>query len=183
MREIFLDFDNTIYSSTKAMTRLYNKIYNDNANHRELTTWNAKNFKYIRNSEQIERLFMDEEMYREDEFYDGAVDFIRENADRVTIVTVGRGLNLLHKIKLKNKLFPKVKFIGLENNDIYILSKGLINMSGGVFVDDKGSYLDQSNADLKVLFDPVGYEWNQEYKGLRVKSWSELIKILEDEGE
>jgi len=178
MKTIFLDWDNTLYNSTKAMTKLYNKIYNDDADYKEIKTWNATNFKYIRNSEQIERLFLDEEMYQEDMFYDGALKFINDYYSNIVIVTVGRVDNLYHKSKLKNKLFPKVKLIGLENNDIYTLSKGLINMSGGIFVDDKADYLHQSNAEVKILFDPMGYEWNEGYTGLRAKDWSEVVQIL-----
>lgn len=56
--------------------------------------------------------------------------------------------------------------------------KSCVDMSGGIFIDDKLSNLDTSNAKEKILFGKE-YPWNKDNtKYTRVMNWMHLIKYI-----
>lgn len=64
----------------------------------------------------------------------------------------------------------------LTNGD-NTMCKDVVNMEGGIFVDDVSSNLFSSNAGWKICFGKE-YPWNSDWSGDRILSCSGLEKIL-----
>ena len=54
-------------------------------------------------------------------------------------------------------------------------------MSDGIMIDDNVTFLNETNAKYKILFDnDTKFHRNQEWDGLRVDNWKDLDKVLSD---
>jgi hypothetical protein len=71
----------------------------------------------------------------------------------------------------------KAYFIYDENCE---LDKSMIDMSGGIIVDDCAANLESSNAEIKILFDN-DFDWNANCTNydFRTYDWLELYDYLE----
>lgn len=72
----------------------------------------------------------------------------------------------------KNLKHESIILLATDNN---IMS--IIDMSGGIIVDDHENNLFTSNTDIKVNFG-LKREWNQNWNGLACLSWQELENLL-----
>lgn len=165
--KIYLDADGVLLQSIKAMVELIKDKHNLDLKPHEVIDWN---FHHSLSSKQIEELFSDERFFDIVEFYDGVLEFIKQHIDKITIVTKGQPRNL----ELKGLLFAKhglgnMKYIGLPLNK----SKGCVDMSKGLFIDDCVNNLDESNAKIKILFREYENDasWQLGWNGLEMKSW------------
>lgn len=164
----YLDFDGCITHSLEAMVNLLNKKYNMNVQPQEITSWNFAD-KFPIKQRELEDLFADMEFYDILEFIEGAVAFIKAHKHESIIITKGDLLNGLYKrCKLDMSDLEYVPMIILPLN----VSKSVINMSDGIFVDDNADNLRESNARVKILFmeyvDDVDREWQRGWNGFRV---------------
>ena len=58
-------------------------------------------------------------------------------------------------------------------------SKGLIDMAGGIMVDDNAKYLQETNAKYKILFrNDTKFSKQQKWSGIEVDNWEDLDKIM-----
>lgn len=167
INKIYLDADGVIIQSVKAMVKLIKDKYAIDLEPHEVVNWN---FHDNLSEEQIEDLFSDEDFFDIVELYDGVFDFIRRHTDKITIITKGNSRNL----ELKGWLFAyhgfnEVKYIGLPLNK----SKGCVDMKGALFIDDCVANLNETNADIKILFREYNNnaEWQLGWNGLEMRSW------------
>ena len=80
----------------------------------------------------------------------------------------------IRNLELKGCLFEecglnKVKYIGLPLNK----SKGCVDMTNALFIDDCTKNLNETNAKVKILFREFenDAEWQLGWNGLEMKSW------------
>lgn len=167
INKIYLDADGVIIQSIASMVKLIKDKYGIDLEPCEVINWN---FHDDLSSKQIEDLFSDESFFDIVELYDGVFDFIKRHTDKITIITKGNSRNL----ELKGWLFAyhgfdEVKYIGLPLNK----SKGCVDMSGALFIDDCVANLNETNADIKILFREYNNnaEWQLGWNGLEMRSW------------
>ena len=58
-------------------------------------------------------------------------------------------------------------------------SKGIIDMSDGIMIDDNAQFLKETNAKYKILYKcDRAFDDTQDWDGYTVSSWKELNKLL-----
>lgn len=195
-RKLFLDFDNTIVNTTKAIVSLYNEdfqYYKDfkPVNWKEVNTYAFEECT-LASKEYINTYFNQPRFFRYLDFISSPtmgfdftftnvqsyLNMLKESFD-VTIVSLGYSPNLKGKIKwLKNMYLDKrygINFTGVNMKEYH--DKSHIDMSGGILVDDNARMLETSNASTKICFGDV-HSWNDTWTGLRAKDWKELTYML-----
>ena len=168
-RRYYIDFDSTLVNSVKAIVCLLNNQYHKYVDYKFINAWDFSD-QFDVNSLDILTLFDSEEFFDIVEFYDGALEFIKENIDKITIISKGNPTNL----KLKGEFLAKhglseVKYIGLPLNK----SKGFVDMTDCIFIDDITSNLYETNAKYKIQFrefDEIK-SWNGGWNGEILRNW------------
>lgn len=181
--KLFLDFDNTIVNSMKAFCEVYNELFKDHSDFKE-ANWekvDSYNFKNVcpllhDNFNAIHDIF-------EHELFFEKLDFIDKNAQKVInalstcfdiyICTYGTIKNIYLKHQWIEKNLPVIKkCIYLTDAD-----KSVIDMSDGIFIDDREDFLYLSNAAYKFCFGKE-YQWNVYWIGERLQNWNQVYQIL-----
>lgn len=168
-RRYYIDFDSTLVNSVKAIVCILNNQYNKHVDYKDINEWDFSDHFKI-DSKGVLTLFDSEEFFNIVEFYDGALEFLKENINKVTIISKGNPTNL----KLKGEFLAKnglseIKYIGLPLNK----SKGCISMTDCVFIDDVTSNLYETNATYKIQFREFDEDksWNSGWDREILISW------------
>lgn len=181
--KLFLDVDNTITNSSKAICKSYNFLYKDEkgfkpANWIENEKYNFSEICPLINNPA--KLFRDELFFRYLEFMgDNTCDIIRKLNEKyqVIICSIGHPKNISLKSLWLNDKLSFIKDYILLYNDGCKMDKSIVDMSNGIFIDDCTSNLDSSNAELKVIFGDE-YEWSQTKDYTRCWNWTDVAKLL-----
>jgi len=186
--KLFIDFDEVLADSIKAVLQILNKKYNRNVTESEVLSWNFVNVFPETDGEEISRIFDEPEFWDYVTFKSGAKAFMEfafqcPLISDITIVSVGRKNNLIYKEEfIKNVWGDKVKFVGVFSHEC-VSDKSSVDMRGGLFVDDNQNNLFSSNADIKILFQNTpNAEWNNKWQGDHVTNFTDLmfyIQLLE----
>ena len=169
--QIYIDVDGVLFASNEAMCTLLNRIYHKHHKGSEVTDWNYTNL-YPTNSEEIERLFASKEFFDNVRLIRGAKTYLTKYREKIVIITKGTTANFVRKRWLFNQLgFEDIPIIPIPFN----VSKGIINMKGGLFIDDCTNNLKESNAKYKVMFmeynDGKEREWQMGWNKDRLYDW------------
>lgn len=182
---IYIDFDDTITNSIENVVRIVNKRYNYNARPEDIGMWDFSDVYPDIPLEDIISIFGEKEFF----------DTLRLKKDVLTtlmrysrynnlyIVTKADSVAMAEK---HNYIKEHITNIGIDLECIFIplhKSKGIVDMSGGIIIDDNIKFLEETNAKYKILykntrkFDIIQEkEWN----GVIVSSWKELDTVLKD---
>lgn len=191
MKKIFLDFDEVIVDTIKALRLMYliecQVLVSDEDLRNKLYRWDCKDiFPYwYDNGGHMGDIFNKKEffdhLYIKDGMFQLIYDLIHDGYE-VIIVTKGTNKNISHKAKYISQNFPDIETIYMNiPNGKKQLGKGLIDMSGGIFVDDNQANLESSNADIKICFGSYGFnkEWNEQWDcGWKVSNSEELKNLI-----
>ena len=184
--KIFIDLDCTVFNTVEQIVRMYDEdfcYYSDyeKINWKDVRTWNFTELKAAK-PEQIDVYFNQKRFFYGVEMYDDARDIIWELSYDYDIVFVSHGFspNLRLKAEWVKINFSFAEFIGVnlkEHED-----KACVDMSDGIFIDDKASNLESSNAKYKICFGET-YEWNEGYKAdnkntFIARDWKEVMKCI-----
>lgn len=173
IQKIYLDVDGVVFHSCQAMCDILNKAYGTNVKGSDILSWNFKEICPNLTDEEIEMLFSNSTFFQCVRFIEGAMSFLNEYQDKIVLVTKG----IAENIYLKHKYFQAFDFnipiCGLPLDT----SKGLINMSDGLLIDDSTKNLNESNAKYKIQF--LEYndhmndkrEWTKDWYGLKMYRW------------
>ncbi len=169
--KIFIDADGVLLASNDAMCTLLNEIYKKNHKGKEVTDWNYTDL-YPTNSIEVEKLFESEEFFKVVKFTHGAKRFLTRYRGKIVIVTKGTITNFIRKRYWFNKNgFRDIPIIAFPLN----ISKNIINMHGGLFIDDCTVNLRESNATYKFMFseynDNVKRDWCKDWRGNKIYKW------------
>lgn len=192
--KVFIDIDNTIYDSTKAVVDELNKRYNKNVNPEDIKAYDfTDQFPEVKQNE-IKEIFSNENFYKRLDCIDGTafmfIDILstQQKID-VSFVTLGTKENLENKKEWLDYVLKSGEFFDHEV-DYYEYygnlsgdsNKSFIDMSGGIFIDDNIDCLRSSNASIKILIkNGVDTKWNNVEPGDNVyiaDDWGDIIKIV-----
>lgn len=170
----FLDMDNTIADSQKAFINTYcarNMILFCNT---YTEKWDfSDRFPTITNEEIID-VFTSDLYFQLLEPLKGASERVKQltdNGDMVYIITMCHPKVVQKKMEWLQKYFPTAIYIPIVSK---IHDKSIINMDGGIYIDDRPDVLENSNADAKIMFKCKGNcDWQQEWDGIYFDNWKE----------
>lgn len=183
-RKLFLDFDSTICDSSKSIISLYPKFDRDVEimGYPSYTLkWNFCDVFPNVKKHIIHNLFDSKLFFDNLELFDGVYETLQEISDmgvEIIIVSIGTPNNIKFKMDYINKHLPFCTFIPLIQNGTHKFDKSIINMDGGIFVEDRVDILETSNAAIKILYKNNGYdyEWARGWQGLTQTKWDENFK-------
>ena len=191
---VYLDADDTVLESSKAIIEILNKKYNINPAKtiKNMMDWEYKSiYKYITHSDICK-------IYESDEFFDivqineDFLNFYKESLNIINFVFVTKGtqINIDKKERYLRKLLGNTfQYIGMtfkvdgEGQHICNHNKVSINMRHGIQIDDRIDCLENTNAPIKILMKMYGDRyWNMDYSGIpnlyAVNGWKEAIQII-----
>lgn len=158
--KIYLDFDGVISHTCQAIVNILNKKNKTNFNGSDVISWNFKEIDSKLDNNTVEKIFDSDEFFIELDMVEGAKEFINKYKDMIIIITTSsrKNLNIKHHL---------LEFWGLNNVDMIGIpigiSKSIINMSNGLFIDDNYKNLIESNAMHKIQF--------REYNDNKIRKW------------
>ena len=183
----FIDLDGVVINTIKVICDLYDQDYCYYSKYKqipwqEVKTWdflelNAAKPEYINHYFNQKRFFDNVEMF---ENAKRTIDWLNKSYN-IVFVSHGFEPNLKLKKEWINKHFPYAEFIGVnlkEHKD-----KSCVDMSNGIFIDDKAGNLDTSNANIKICFGET-YNWNRGYmannkNSFNAENWDDVKFIFE----
>lgn len=171
--QLFIDFDEVMVNSIDSVLLILNKRYSANYSYRDCRRWDFTDLFSEITKEEITECFESDEFWEALTFKDSLLNFLNELRVFYNIVIVSRGtkLNLEKKEKwLKEHLDVPYKFVPVRENE----SKGIIDMDGGVQIDDNQFNLAETNATYKILFwgGDCFTDWNDRWDGVVMDSFS-----------
>ena len=180
--KLFIDYDNSITNSTKAIVDLYNEDFKyykkyEYVHWTDVRTWDFLECNCTK-PEYINTYFNQQRFFDKVEFMDNAEEVLNRLKDKyeIIIVSMGYSPNLRAKEYWIKEHMSYVKFIGInfkKHED-----KSHIDMSDGIFIDDNEKYLN-TNAKHQICFGDI-YDWNKDWEGKRCFNWYEVEKYLEE---
>jgi 5'(3')-deoxyribonucleotidase len=182
--KLFLDMDGTIINSVQTFCEVYNEIYSTYPDFKPAKWWEVEKYNFSCQCPMVTNVH---DIFSHSMFFD-FVDFINGNTKEVIeelahkynviICTIGVPQNISLKALWIEKNLPFIKdmiFISHKNNT---MNKNIIDMKGGIFIDDVLSNIESSNADRKFIFGDA-YEWNNGNPYIkRLINWTEVQSIL-----
>lgn len=175
-RKLFIDFDSTIVDTVMAYCNLYNFLFEAElgfipADPSKNTDWNFDSTCPMVVG-HVREMFEDPMFFYGLDFFDNAyavLGGLNQKYD-VQICTIGTYKNIEQKADWIRRELPFIKKSILLCNEDITMDKSMVNMSGGIFIDDRMDNLMSSNAGLKLCFGK-NFGWNKDWKGLWLPDW------------
>lgn len=181
--KLFLDFDDTIINARQAYCEVYNTWY-ENYPEFKIADWKLNNRWDLKDVaplvENPNILFELEDFFECCKFINkNTFDVLKKASEKYEIIicSIGNATNISLKMSWIKYNLPFIKKSVLLYDDNCEMNKSIVNMQGGIFVDDVVKNLESSNADIKICFNN-GCDWNKGWNGINVKNYDELEKIL-----
>ena len=184
---IYIDFDGVIVDTIAAIVELYNDDFRYYKGFKEIKPEDIHTYGFeectCASKEIINTYFNTLRFFRNLEMMPKAWDSIWDLTHDFSVQVVSHGYspNLAIKKEWVNiELCYGVDFRGInlkQHSD-----KSCVDMSNGIFIDDKLKNLETSNAAHKILFGKE-YEWNRGYdpeKIHRCYDWDETMKTIKE---
>lgn len=186
---IYVDADDTIIESSKTVIQIINERYDiqppktfDN-----LRNWNYTCIYPGMTGEEVE------EIYSSPEFFARVKpnpEFLKvykkhKNNFNFIVVTKGQKRNLDLKEKWFKENFPDMFFVGIEftPDEPQGFDKSVIDMTGGIQIDDRTDALLGTKAECKILLkNGKNFKWNEVESGSELyilNRWKEIGEVLD----
>ena len=186
IKNIAFDLDGVLWSAGDAVSLIYNNEFKNRkeADFSKCLRWDMKDIMPLATMEWMEEVFNSSEFFDNVVLFDGIKELIYNLHDKgYNILFVSRcGVkNARYKLSYLDKIFPFAIHLPVVASWDSILDKDLINLKNSIFIDDKKSNLDSSNADYKILFNEHGnyeVEWAKGWEGFRADSVDNLEWII-----
>ena len=185
-QNLFIDFDSTITNSIKSFCETYNVLYKDKVGFVPADYKNIKSYDFscvcplLKTQEQRKEIWEDHNFFSLLEFInkDTKDVLIKLNEKyNITVVSIGTLINIVLKAAWSSIYLPFINNYVLIKNANCKTDKSMVNMEGGILIDDMPPNLEGSNAKEKILFGKI-YYWNKNWKGEHCANWSEIAKRL-----
>ncbi len=180
---IYLDFDGVVVNSIKAFCDVYNNVFKEEesfvpADWTKVNRWDLADECPL-TVDIVEGVFKSDDFFEVLEFMDeytlSTINKLKEKY-KIIICSIGTPENISKKIMwIKDNL--GIEDMILLSQSEALMDKSIINMSGGIIIDDHGNNLITSNADTKICFGEIK-KWNENWEGLIASNWKEVEKIL-----
>ena len=181
---IYIDFDDTIVESSKTFVDVYASMVGvTDVKYEKLQDWEFRDLFPKITKKDIYEVFSHPAFFNNLSFVESSKEVIRELSKfyKVNIVTFGDRDNLVKKYEyITDNLVVEspIRFIGLEEKKYS--TKRVVDMSDGIFVDDRIDNLLNSNAKVKILFKNYkDFPWNRLPPNsdiLVVNTWNEVLE-------
>lgn len=185
---LFLDFDNTLVSSTKNFCETYNIIYKYNkdftsANCELVNQWNMQDqCTLLRGESDVLELFENPTFFKLLKLINhNTYEIARELNEKYQIIvaSIGTPKNLSLKALYLQENLPFIKDYILMYNSGCKMDKSIIQMNypDSIFIDDVTTNLDSSNSVNKYIFGRE-YPWSQTKDYMRLWTWDDIAREL-----
>lgn len=178
--KLFVDFDNTIVDSTKAICDMYNNHFKDKegfvlANPTKCMEWDFSDVCTLATKEWLNGCFGRSEFFLKLKFLEGARKSLKELSllFDIYIVSIGDLMNISMKSVFIESNLPFIKNVVLIKNENCNMDKSIVDMSDGILIDDNPQNLISSNAKDKILFGR-DYNYNRGFDFERIYTWNSL---------
>ena len=178
---IYIDFDDTIASSIENVVRIINKRYNRNVKPQDIGMWDFSDVYPDIPLENIVSVFGEKEFFKTLKLKNDVIPTLRRYGkyNHLIIVSKVDGIAIKEKYDwVKEHLIDigiDIEFRGIPLGK----SKGIIDMSDGIMIDDNAQFLKETNAKYKILYKcDRACDDTQDGDGYTVSNWKELNKLL-----
>ena len=184
---LFCDFDGVIIDQIKGYCDAYNYSYCNKENFEEADYTLVNKYDLsdqcplADTQDKVKDLFACYEFWSWAEFMPNAYEVLERLNEKfnLTICSIGTNLNIYRKSKWIDVNLPFIKNCIYINNGNNFMDKSIIDMNGGILIDDVGSNLISSNAHYKICFGQI-YDWNRQIPEgcVRASDWNAVEEIL-----
>ena len=178
---IYIDFDDTITSSIENVVRIINKRYNRNVKPQDIGMWDFSDVYPDIPLENIVSVFGEKEFFKTLKLKNDVIPTLRRYGKYNHLIIVSKVDSIAIKEKydwIKEHLMDigiDIEFRGIPLGK----SKGIIDMSDGIMIDDNAQFLKETNAKYKILYKcDRAFDGTQDWDGYTVSNWKELNKLL-----
>lgn len=182
MVTLYVDADDTILDSSKAVIEILNEKYNLSPAKTilDLEDWNYHSICDEVTPDEVTEIYNSKDFFDRVKIKKGFEKFWSKHKDKfiLKIVTKGTSENLQRKEEYFAKHLPEAEIVGVgfSTDTLSDFGKGHIDMAGGIQIDDRTDSLN-TNAPIKILITHgMQLPWNQ-YLGEHDK---ESVYILEN---
>lgn len=182
MVTLYVDADDTILDSSKAVIEILNEKYNLSPAKTilDLEDWNYHSICDEVTPDEVTEIYNSKDFFDRVKIKKGFEKFWSKHKDKfiLKIVTKGTSENLQRKEEYFAKHLPEAEIVGVgfSTDTLSDFGKGHIDMAGGIQIDDRTDSLN-TNAPIKILITHgMQLPWNQ-YLGEYDK---ESVYILEN---
>ena len=180
---IYIDFDDTIARSVENVVRIVNKRYNKNVNWQDIRKWDFSDVYPDIPLDDIVKVFGEQEFFDTLKLQPYAIFVLRRFAKNNTIKIVSK-VDMKAMERKGDWIKEHIQNLGINISFIGIplgASKGNIDMSDGIMIDDNAKFLKETNAKYKILYHcGRAFDVSQDWDGLFVSDWYELKDMLYD---
>ena len=179
--KIFIDFDDTIAMSVENVLRIVNKRYNKNVSVEDIGKWDFSDVYPDIPLKDIVKVFGEEEFFKTLRLKQDVLPVLRKYTKYNDVIIVSK--TDMNAMQRKNTWINEhIKSFGISLRFVGIMlksSKGILDMSGGIMIDDNATFLNETNAKYKILYkNKRKFDELQEWNGYAVSSWKELNTLL-----
>lgn len=179
--KIFIDFDDTITMSVENVLRIVNKRYNKNVSVEDIGKWDFSDVYPDIPLKDIVKVFGEEEFFKTLKLKQNVLPVLRKYTKYNDVIIVSK--TDMTAMQRKNAWINEhIKSFGISIRFVGIMlksSKGILDMSGGIMIDDNATFLNETNAKYKILYkNNRKFDELQEWDGYTVSSWKELNTLL-----
>ena len=180
---IFIDFDDTITMSVENVVRIVNKRFGKNVKAENIKEWDFSDVYPDIPLKDIVDIFGEDEFFQTLRLKEDVLPTLRRYGQYNTITIVSKVDMVAMKRKndwIKEHLIDigiNINFRGIPLGK----SKGIVDMSGGIMIDDNAEFLKETNAKYKILYKcNRKFDEEQEWDGYVVHNWKELDALLKN---
>ena len=179
--KIFIDFDDTITMSVENVLRIVNKRYNKNVSVEDIGKWDFSDVYPDIPLKDIVKVFGEEEFFKTLKLKQNVLPVLRKYTKYNDVIIVSK--TDMTAMQRKNAWINEhIKSFGISLRFVGIMlksSKGILDMSDGIMIDDNATFLNETNAKYKILYkNNRKFDELQEWDGYTVSSWKELNTLL-----
>jgi 5'(3')-deoxyribonucleotidase len=179
-RNLFLDFDGVVADSIRSYCEYYRIIYKQNPDYTKVRQYDLRDQCDLVPPEEVNNIVSSQLFFDCLEFMPNALESIKvlNKNFEIVLCSIGTYKNISYKSLWIQENLPFIEnAIFIRNKDCN-MDKAVIDMSGGVIIDDVGLNLATSNAEIKILFDN-DFEWNIGAKyDFKSYDWLEVFNYL-----
>lgn len=176
---IYLDFDDTITDSVQNVVRIVNKRYDKKVKWNDIGAWDFSDVYPDIPLQDIVKVFGEQEFFDTVYIKEYAILALHKLTKRNNVYIVSKCDHEASKRKHEwiksnlEKIGINTQFTPIPLNG----SKGMVDMSDGIFVDDNVKFLEETNAKYKIFFNSHG-KIKQKWGGLEVDNWYDLYDVM-----
>ena len=180
---IFIDFDDTITMSVENVVRIVNKRFGKNVKAENIKEWDFSDVYPDIPLKDIVDIFGEDEFFQTLRLKEDVLPTLRRYGQYNTITIVSK-VDIVTMKRKNDWIKEHLIDIGININFRGIplgKSKGIVDMSGGIMIDDNAEFLKETNAKYKILYKcNRKFDEEQEWDGYVVHNWKELDALLKN---